>query len=193
MKKFTILIVAGLALLPLALSAQASAKFSAAGSKLFLANGKDRAQLLTFVPMAPGKDAGSWRITWQGGHRIAELLIPDGGISLPQFTRKLRVELDIMVEKGTNLLSADLRLLDSQGEVCAMNSSRGGVYTGRMTAKWEFAPGQEFKMAWGKNVNHRIDYPACITNLAFQIQGTEGEVTVGELRLFADPAEPAER
>ena len=74
-----------------------------------------------------------------------------------------------------------------------MNSSRGGVYTGRMTAKWEFAPGQEFKMAWGKNVNHRIDYPACITNLAFQIQGTEGEVTVGELRLFADPAEPAER
>ena len=174
------------ALMPFMCLADRTERFNSYEAKWFLAQAKQRGHQLTFVPDEPGKETGMWRITWDGGKNIAELLIPNG-FKLPDFRQKIRIEMDIECAKGTNLLSADLRLLDSTGEVCALNSRRGNRYTGKITAVWEFTKDQNFKMAWGKNVNHKLDLPAAITNWAFLIQGNKGEITLKELRIFTDP------
>lgn len=180
-----ILAILAAMLAPFILFAEKSERFASSESKMFLAQAKQRGHELTFVPEAPGKETGKWRITWNDSTKIAELLI-DGGIKLPEFNQKLRIEMDITCAAGTNLLAADLRLLDSKGEVCALNSNRGNRYTGKINAVWEFTKGQDFKMAWGKNVNHKLDLPAEITNWGFLIQGTKGEITLDELRIVTD-------
>lgn len=151
-------------------------------AKLHMAD--KRKQQLTFVPAEPGAATGAHRITFEGGSNMAELLIPP--LPVPEFKQKLRVELEIICEEGTKLLSADLRLRDAKGEICCASSDRGNRYTGKIKAVWIITAGQDFKMVWGDNCNHKLDLPAAIDNIGFSIQGNTGEITLKNLKITVE-------
>lgn len=189
MRRVLILAAVSMLLLPLTLPAEKNIQFAASAPGMQLHMGDRRAQILIFVPEVPGAESGKWRIAWNGGEKIAELLLRKP-IPIPEFKERLVIEMDILCEPGTFLLSADLRLADAQGEICALNRRVDNKYTGKITAVWEIVKGQEFKMAWGNHVNHRLDLPASITNFAFLVKESKGEITLEELRITADPAVP---
>jgi hypothetical protein len=143
-----------------------------------------RKQQLIFAPAEPGAVTGTRRIIFDGGSNMAELLIQS--MPVPEFKQKLRVELEILCEEGTTLLSADLRLRDAKGEICCASSDRGNRYTGKIKAVWIITAGQNFKMAWGANCDHKLDLPAAIDNIGFSIQGNTGEITLQNFKITVE-------
>ena len=110
-----------------------AAKLFDQSSGFRLHEGKVRKQKLIFIPEIPGADTGSWRIVWEKGEKILELILKHP-IKLPPFESKIRIEMEIECSPGATLLAADLRLQDAEGEVCMFNSNRGGRYTGNSRA-----------------------------------------------------------
>ncbi len=158
--------------------------FSSSAFAAKLHENRQRGQLLVFVPDEPGEEVGKWRISWESGAQVAELLISEP-IPLPDFKTKLRIELDAACSPGTSLRSADLRLLDSGGEVCPVNRI-SGENSGEFTLAWEIARDGTFPVSWGKNLNRRLDQPAGISNFAF-ILNEPGDLTLSKLRFIPDP------
>ncbi len=166
-----------------------AAKLFDQSSGFRLHEGKVRKQKLIFIPEIPGADTGSWRIVWEKGEKILELILKHP-IKLPPFESKIRIEMEIECSPGATLLAADLRLQDAEGEVCMFNSNRGGRYTGNITAIWEIAAtGQKVGVSWGRNINKKLDFPVSITNFAFLLQQPKGDITIKSLRLITDPQE----
>lgn len=145
-----------------------------------------RSQRLVFIPEAPGSEKGTWRITWESGESIAELLLPQL-IKLPTFEKTLRIEMILHCEDGAVLQSLDLRLLDANGEVCMFGSKRKTGDDGMLTAVWELTPESTPAASWGKNVDKKLDLPVGITNFAFRLRPpARGDVTINALRIIAD-------
>ncbi len=161
-------------------------EFFSSENKLRIHEGAKRQQRLVFVPETPGAETGKWRISWENGEKLAELLL-GSSIKLPPFEKKLRIEMELECAPGTTLLAADLRLNDSTGEVCMFNSNRANRYTGTITAVWEISPGQKVNASWGKNANKQLDLPATVANFAFLLQKPQGDVTINALRFLPDP------
>lgn len=145
-----------------------------------------RSQRLVFIPETPGSEKGTWRITWEGGESIAELLLPHP-IKLPAFEKTLRIEMILQCEDGAELQSLDLRLLDAKGEVCMFVSSRKANDDGTLAAVWKLTPESTPAASWGKSVDKKLDLPAGITNFAFRLRApARGDVTINALRIAAD-------
>ncbi len=172
--------------LTMVLFSVSAVEFFSSGNKLRIHEGAKRRQRLVFVPETPGAETGKWRISWENGDKIAELLL-GSPIKLPPFEKKLRIEMELECPPGTTLLAADLRLNDSTGEVCVFNSNRANRNTGAITAVWEITPGQKVNASWGKNVNKQLDLPATVANFAFLLQSPRGDVAVSALRFLPDP------
>ncbi len=174
------------ALTAIVVSVQAADFFSSI-NKSQLHEFAKRKQRLVFVPEKPGMETGSWRICWENGEKIAELLLTPA-IKLPACSKKLRIEMDIECAPGTTLLSADMRVQDAKGEICAFNSNRGGSSTGNITAVWELTPGQKVYASWGRNVDKILNLPGGgIANLAFRLENPVGDITIKTLRIIPDP------
>ena len=155
------------------------------GNQLLLHVAETRKQRLVFVPALPGADIGCRRLSFEGGGDLAELLLPVP-LPLPKFQKRLRVEMVIVCAENTTLLSADLRMKDSQGEICALGCDSGDRHTGTIHAVWVIRKDQSFPMAWGSNPNHLLDWPAVIDNFAFRIRGKTGELVLWSLHIEAD-------